>query len=325
MNDASRPTLSVVIPTFNRARYLPDALESIVAQGIDRVQTIVVDDGSTDETESVIARYGSAVQYVRQPNRGTAAARNAGLALATGRFIAFLDSDDVWLPGKAKEELAILERDPSVDAVITDSERWLGHRLVCSSWLADRGLVTSSDQPMPLLPVHLQKGKIFATCSLTIRPTVLTRLGLPLFDTSLATHEDLDFAIRMQHCCSIVVLPKVLARVRRFDDGSRVGRPVPGTEYPPSVKRIMAFRRYRIFEKALRLSGWPDDSVSYLQAGRREAATEFADNLIGWHRPGLASLVVSELRHAAFGSAAAVAVRGLLPERGRALLKRDGS
>jgi len=322
MSETTRPTLSIIIPTFNRARYLPDALDSIFAQGVDRVDPIVVDDGSTDATESVVARYGHSVRYVRQPNRGTAAARNAGLALATGRFIAFLDSDDVWLPGKATEELEILEHDPSVDAVISDSERWLGTTLVCSSWLADRGLVATSDQPMRLLPVHLQKGKIFATCSLTIRPTVLERLSLPLFDTSLATHEDLDFAIRMQHSCSIVVLPRVLARVRRFDDGSRIGRPVPGTEYPPAVKRAMAVRRYRIFEKALRLRGWPDDSVSYLQAGRREAAIEFADNLIGWRRPGLGSLVASELRHLAFASAATVAVRGLLPERGRTLLRR---
>jgi hypothetical protein len=84
----------------------------------------------------------------------------------------------------------------------------------------------------------------------------------------------------------------------------------------------MASRRYRIYEKALRLRGWPDDALPYIRAARRHAAFEFADNLIGWRRRGLGSMVIAELRHAALGSAAVVAVRGLLPERGRALLRR---
>jgi hypothetical protein len=131
----------------------------------------------------------------------------------------------------------------------------------------------------------------------------------------------MDFAMRMYHGCSILVVPKAMAQVRRFDDGSRVGRPLPGTEYPPAVKRAMADRRYRIYEKALRLRGWPDDALPFIQAARRDAARDFADNLTGWRRAGLASMVVSELRHAAFGSAATTAMHGLLPERGRALLR----
>jgi glycosyltransferase involved in cell wall biosynthesis len=320
MTEASRPIVSIVIPTFNRARYLPDALDSIFRQDVDAVQTIVVDDGSTDDTESVIAAYGRCVRYVRQTHQGTASARNAGVALATGSFVSFLDSDDVWLPGKTKAELAIFENNPAVDAVISDSERWRDNKLVCSSWLADRGLVVSGETPIPLEVPHLEKGKIFATCSLTVRRPALARLGLPLFDTSLETHEDLDFAIRMQHCCSVIVLPKLLSQVRRFDDGSRVGRPLPGTEYPPAVKRVMAYRRYRVFEKALHLRGWPDAAVPYLEAGRSEAASDFANNLRGWHS-SVASIVAGELRHAAFGSAATILVHALLPEKGRVLLR----
>ena len=94
--------VSVVIPTFNRARYLPDALDSVARQGVEGIETIVVDDGSTDETEAVVAAYGSAVRYVRQPHHGAAAARNTGVALATGRFISFLDSDDIWMPAKTR-------------------------------------------------------------------------------------------------------------------------------------------------------------------------------------------------------------------------------
>jgi glycosyltransferase involved in cell wall biosynthesis len=324
MTETRLPTVSIVIPTFNRARYLPDALDSVFRQDVDAMQAIVIDDGSTDDTESVIAAYGRGVQYVRQKHQGAAAARNAGVALATGAFISFLDSDDVWMPGKTKAELAVFDENPGADAVISDSERWLGGKLVCSSWLADRGLVVTSEAPIPLQVPHLEKGKIFATCSLIVRRRALERLGLPLFDTSFETHEDLDFAIRMQHCCSIMVLPKTLAQVRRFDDGSRVGRPLPGTEYPPALKRTMAYRRYRIFEKALGLRGWPDAAVPYLHAGRSEAANDFANNLRGWHRD-VASIVAGELRHASFGSAATIMVHALLPEKGRVLLRSLGT
>ena len=232
MSHAKRPTVSIVIPTFNRAHCLTEALDSIFAQGIDDVQPIVIDDGSTDDTERVMVKYGRRVHYVKQPHRGAAAARNAGIARATGRFVSFLDSDDVWMPGKTKIELAVFDQHPDVDAVISDSERWRDHALVCSSWLADRGVVVTGDSPTPMLVTHLEKGKTFATCSLTIKRAALARLGAPLFDTTLETHEDLDFAIRMQRCCSIMIVPKTLAQVRRFNDGSRVGRPLPGTEYP---------------------------------------------------------------------------------------------
>src|SRR5262249_12424560 len=177
--------VSVVIPTFNRARVLPDALDSVFAQRIDAVQPIVIDDGSTDDTESVVAAYGRGVHYVRQTHRGAASARNAGVGLATGRFVSFLDSDDVWMPGKTAIELAVFDQNPRVDAVISDSERWRDNAMVCSSWLADRGVIVSGDAPTPLLTAHLQKGKTFATCSLTITRDALARLGAPLFDTTL--------------------------------------------------------------------------------------------------------------------------------------------
>ena len=230
--------VSVVIPTFNRARYLPDALNSVARQGVEGIETIVVDDGSTDETEAVVAAYGSAVRYVRQPHHGAAAARNTGVALATGRFISFLDSDDIWMPAKTRAELAVFAAEPAVDAVISDSERWRENALVCPSWLADRGFVAADEGPVPLHPIqHLKTGKIFATCSLILRRAAVDRLGFPPFDTTLETHEDWDFAVRMYHACSIVVLPRVLAQVRRFDDGSRVGRPLPGTDTRPRSSR----------------------------------------------------------------------------------------
>lgn len=89
---------SVIIPTFNRAALLGDALQSVFAQRFSDFEVIVVDDGSRDDTETVLARYGGRLTVVRQANGGPGAARNAGAAVANGRYLAFLDSDDLWFP-----------------------------------------------------------------------------------------------------------------------------------------------------------------------------------------------------------------------------------
>jgi glycosyltransferase involved in cell wall biosynthesis len=92
------PFFSVVIPAYNRAELLRASLESALAQTFADFEVLVVDDGSTDDTGSVAAGYGERVRFFRQPNRGPGAARNLGISLARGEFIAFLDSDDLWFP-----------------------------------------------------------------------------------------------------------------------------------------------------------------------------------------------------------------------------------
>ncbi|HEX5732695.1 MAG TPA: glycosyltransferase family A protein [Blastocatellia bacterium] len=321
----SQPSFSVIIPTFNRARFLPEALDSVFIQGVADVQVIVVDDGSTDGTEAVIADYGHKhghkIDYVRQENGGAAAARNTGLSMARGRLISFLDSDDLWVPGKMKAELSVFDNIASADAVISDSERWMENELVCRSWFEEQGLVMPENKPAPLppMPPLWTRRKPFATCCLTITHTALERLGQPSFDTSLPTHQDWDFVIRMIHSCKVIVLPDSTAIVRRFNDGTRVGRPLPGTPYPPAVKRVMAQRRYRIFEKAQNMKGWPDEVVPHIEQARSEAAREFADNLSGWRRRGLARMVVGELQRGAYRSAAVVMASGLAPAKVRSL------
>jgi glycosyltransferase involved in cell wall biosynthesis len=319
----NRPIVSVIVPTFNRARFLPDALESIFSQRVPNVEVIVVDDGSTDNTRSMTEKYAGRIRYLYQKNRGSGSARNLGVSLATGRLISFLDSDDVWKPEKMRTELALFDDNPAIDAVICDCERWVESNLVCPSWFADRGLSISTDRayPLPPAPPLWVKGKIFATCCLTIKRESLQQLGMPPFDTSLETHEDWDLAIRMHHSCNIVVIPQVLAQVRRFDDGSRVGRPLPGTEYPAPVKCVMAYRRYQIFEKALRLEGWTDEIKERIVWARSKAALEFAHYLGPNQRGKLARLVLSELKHSAFVNAVSVLATGLLPPKARPILR----
>lgn len=105
------PFFSIIMPTFNRAELLREALDSIAAQEFTRFEVILVDGGSTDETESVAATYGQRVRLVRQPRQGPGAARNCGCRYATGEYLTFLDSDDLWFPWTLKTFVEIIERE----------------------------------------------------------------------------------------------------------------------------------------------------------------------------------------------------------------------
>jgi glycosyltransferase involved in cell wall biosynthesis len=109
------PRISVIIPTYNRAAYLDEAIQSVLAQTFEDWELIVVDDGSTDATAEVAAKYSGKITYKRQANAGACAARNLGLACASGEYISFLDSDDRMLPNNLADLLAVLEQHPQVD------------------------------------------------------------------------------------------------------------------------------------------------------------------------------------------------------------------
>jgi len=109
----------VVIPTYNRSKYLPMSVGSVMAQTAAPLEILVVDDGSTDDTEAVVSRLEGPIRYVSQKNLGPAAARNRGIQEARGELIALLDSDDVWKPDKLERQIAILDRNLEVGMVHT--------------------------------------------------------------------------------------------------------------------------------------------------------------------------------------------------------------
>ena len=118
-------SLSVVIPTYNRARMVCRAIDSVRAQRHPPSEIIVVDDGSTDGTAALLTkRYGGAITLLRQENRGVAAARNSGVAAARGEWVAFLDSDDVWHPEKLQRQIAWHRENPQIEWSHT-GERWI--------------------------------------------------------------------------------------------------------------------------------------------------------------------------------------------------------
>jgi glycosyltransferase involved in cell wall biosynthesis len=102
-----QPKVSAVIPTYNYAQFVREAIESALAQSWSNMEVVVVDDGSTDDTAQRLAEYGDRIRTIRQENRGLSAARNTGIREASGEYIAFLDSDDVWLPEKTAMQMRL--------------------------------------------------------------------------------------------------------------------------------------------------------------------------------------------------------------------------
>jgi glycosyltransferase involved in cell wall biosynthesis len=120
----ANPLISCVVPVFNGERYLGEALDSILAQTYRSIEIIVIDDGSTDGTGELVARYGDRIRYFRQNNEGAPTARNAGLIAARGLFVAFLDSDDLWHPHKLERQMARFEARPELDLCVTHLQRF---------------------------------------------------------------------------------------------------------------------------------------------------------------------------------------------------------
>ena len=118
------PLVTVIMPVFNASATLAQALGSVLWQGYEAIEVIAVDDGSTDDSRQLLATYGDAARVLHQSQQGPAAARNLALQHARGEYIAFLDADDVWLPGKLLSQVAYLQAHPDVSAVFGRFMRW---------------------------------------------------------------------------------------------------------------------------------------------------------------------------------------------------------
>jgi glycosyltransferase involved in cell wall biosynthesis len=136
------PLISVIVPVFNCERFVAEALQSVLAQDYPNLELVVVDDGSTDATPDVVRSVHPKVRLVCQRNLGPAAARNRGIRESHGEYLAFLDGDDVWLPGKLAAQMAHLQALPSCPIVFTQFAPWRadaqGHYRNAPELLAER-------------------------------------------------------------------------------------------------------------------------------------------------------------------------------------------
>ncbi|MFW6271710.1 MAG: glycosyltransferase [Desulfosalsimonas sp.] len=118
------PLVSVIIPVYNRGKWIKKAVDSVLSQDYRPFEIIVVDDGSTDETSEILSSYGKNIRIIRQPNSGVSSARNRGADAARGEWLAFLDSDDYWLAGKIAAQVEFFRKNPEIKICQTE-ETWI--------------------------------------------------------------------------------------------------------------------------------------------------------------------------------------------------------
>jgi glycosyltransferase involved in cell wall biosynthesis len=228
---------------YNAAGTIAHAIDSVLEQSYAPLEVIVVDDGSSDGTAAVLARYGSRIQVISQPNRGLAAARERGMAAARGRYIAWFDADDWWHPTMVERRVAVLEARCEVIAVSTafvafDADG-LRPDVTLNSYYANLGrrpgglaelypeaaeLVSPSAGRIAYrvgnLHPALLLGNVVHPPTLMFRRAILPRCGMP--DSSLICSPDWDYLLRVARCGPMAVLPEPLLRYR-LSPGQRSG------------------------------------------------------------------------------------------------------
>lgn len=205
-------TVSVVIPSYNNARFLRQAVESALDQTVCPLEVIVVDDGSSDDTDRVLAPVIARIRLIRQENAGVSAARNVGIRFARGKLIAFLDADDVWVANKLERQIRVFDQDPSVGLthcglIEVDvemkprRERVAGHE---GDDVAERMLYGHGDLLHGL------------GSTMVVTRTAIEAVGD--FDVELAATEDWDVTYRIARRFRVGFVPEPLVLYRRHAD-----------------------------------------------------------------------------------------------------------
>lgn len=209
------PKVAVIIPVYNCAEYICQAIDSVLTQTFRDFELIVVDDGSTDNTKELLMQYGNQLKYIYQENKDMTAARNTGIRSSDSEYIAFLDSDDAWLPNKLECQVRLLDRAPEVGLVYCwhyyiDSG---GKRCEFYNNAIGRSHESGSD-----LFEKLIKGNVMCGGGSTpvIRRKCLEKSGM--FDESIPYSGDWDLWLRISIDHTIAVIPEPLALYRILDE-----------------------------------------------------------------------------------------------------------
>jgi glycosyltransferase involved in cell wall biosynthesis len=194
-----KPLISIIIPTYNVSRFIDQTLESIFDQEVTDYEIIVVDDGSTDATQSILKTYKNRISYCCQENRGPAAARNVGIKMAKGKYIAFQDGDDLWPNNKLKLQIDLMDSHPDVGLLSGDMQRFSGEHVNVSSMFKkygfDRNFFGDDFYVVDAYKKIYIQGNYIPTGTVILRRNCLENVGY--FDEGLRHSEDLDLWLRI--------------------------------------------------------------------------------------------------------------------------------
>jgi len=206
--DHSAFRVTVVIPAYNCAPYLAEAIDSALRQTCAPFEVIVVDDGSTDDTPAVVTRYGERVRYVRQPNSGVSASRNRGIELARGDWIALLDADDVWLPRRLERVASACLTKPRPVCVFCDYELF--------------GSQSGTFRPsIDFARWNPESALLSPTVSVLTTASVMPAALAIRFPTWAGNDEDAIYFNDLAECGRVVSVPEVLIRYRRHSSSAQ--------------------------------------------------------------------------------------------------------
>lgn len=229
------PLVSVVIPTFNSAEFIRETLVSVLDQDYRPLEVVLVDDGSSDDTVAIARECGAEVRVVRQENSGAAVARNRGVEEAKGDLVCFLDSDDLWLPGKISAQVRYLQEHPETGAVYHDWIVWHGETDAKRTAILNAERRTSTPRIDPPVSgwiyTKLLMDSVIQTSTIMVRREILREVGP--FDVQFRSGQDYDLWLRLSRHC----------RIDKLD-------------FPFSLYRILATslshsRKYRIAEETI--------------------------------------------------------------------------
>jgi glycosyltransferase involved in cell wall biosynthesis len=235
--------VSVVIPTYNYAKFVGRAIDSALAQTYSSVEVVVVDDGSSDDTPEVLARYGDRIRAIRQDNKGLSGARNTGLKAARGDYVALLDADDYWRPDKLEKQVALAERVPNVGAVGCVGEAVDRTGATLGFIRFDYPVSAPPDRTSEFRGVAAREHWVGCSASGALIPKrVLDDVGG--FDETLRAAEDWDMWLRIASKYTIRNTPELLCSICQHGTG---------TFRNPEK---METNQWKVYENAV--ARWPD-------------------------------------------------------------------
>lgn len=237
------PLVSIIIPAYNAEQFLSETLSSVLSQTYKNLEIIVIDDGSTDSTQKIAQSFGGCVSLLVQSHQGPSAARNLGVKHSKGEFIAFIDSDDIWVNCKLEVQLEYLLQNPGIELVYSDFARWYPN----SERDFDSPLVSKNSNQSERVDLELS-GWIYPEmlldsqvwiCTVVMRKSVWEAVGG--MDESLRIGEDWDFFIKVSRKYEMTKLASVLAYYR-MHQGSITNMPlVPNFAYKVVVNAISVY------------------------------------------------------------------------------------